>query len=405
VSARLPVQRAAWERSEVVFALLLVSGAALQILILDPRPWDLGLAYHGGAEAWRSGHPEWVRSWMSTSFLAMVMAIVTRLTDEAGAVRALTVLNLAVVAVSLALVWGALRGRVSRAFWWVSLVLATFFAPLLSSLLYKQFNVLALFLAGVGFAAIRRDRAALGGALVGASVCLKPLALLLPLALLFRRDTRRAGLSSLVAIVVLTGLAQGFLALRAGDLGTLSPLPTIHNFEAKGEHWIYSQENFSPRGMLTRLARSDPKEGEGAFTRAASTFGVACFAVLSLAVLGSGRSWELFAFACLLSPMLGPVAWGHYQIMLAPMLLLLGCEFSTQRARWPHWLGLLVSLALADLLLRPLPDTVPGGLVWLATGRREQFAEVLDVMAVSRMAQFVLLATALSWFGRGKTRP
>src|SRR5690349_261908 len=39
---------------------------------------DLGLAYAGGQEAWASGHPEHVWTWISTPFLGMAMAIVSR---------------------------------------------------------------------------------------------------------------------------------------------------------------------------------------------------------------------------------------------------------------------------------------------------------------------------------------
>src|SRR5713226_9286104 len=43
---------------------------------------DFGLAYGGGVEAWASGHPERVTTWFSTPFLALVMAVITRLGSE-----------------------------------------------------------------------------------------------------------------------------------------------------------------------------------------------------------------------------------------------------------------------------------------------------------------------------------
>ncbi len=49
------------------------------------RVLDLGKAYAGGVEAWSSGHPERVHTWMSTTFLAMIMALVSRLMSMAVA--------------------------------------------------------------------------------------------------------------------------------------------------------------------------------------------------------------------------------------------------------------------------------------------------------------------------------
>jgi hypothetical protein len=385
----------------MVPALAILLGGVLQVALIDPKHWDLGWAYKGGVEAWRSGHPEHVRSWMSTSVLGTTMALVSHFMSEEAADRALTGLNVGLVVLTLGVVWRRLRGSVPRAWWWASLALAAFFAPLISSLLYKQFNVIALCLALAGFAAVRGGRSVLGSALIGLSVCLKPLVLLLPLALLARRDTRRSGLWSLASILVFTALAQGFLAFRAHDVTALNPLPALQNFSVKGQKWIFSQENFSPRGMLCRLSTTMK---EYPFTRG---FGILALVLLILAAnraIGRypGTSWEVFSFACLLSPMVGPIAWGHYQLLLAPMLLLLAYQFTREGASWVRWGFVLGSYALADLLLRPLGDSVPGGLWYLVTGQRETIVDIFQVMAVSQFAQYVLYGTALSWFRRSR---
>src|SRR6185436_10662225 len=111
----------------------------------------------------------------------------------------------------------ALRPVLPRAAWWSTLAAAVFFLPLVSTVAYKQFNLLALGLAFAGFLLVRRGREEAGGAVIAGSICLKPVAILLVPSLLARRDTRRAGWHAVLWIAALTAAAQGFLALRAGD--------------------------------------------------------------------------------------------------------------------------------------------------------------------------------------------
>src|ERR1700682_3193078 len=61
---------------------------------------DFGLAYHGGLEAWASGHPERLFSWFSTAFLALAMAVISRMASEDVAARVFLGGNL--------LLWGGL---------------------------------------------------------------------------------------------------------------------------------------------------------------------------------------------------------------------------------------------------------------------------------------------------------
>ena len=90
---------------------------------------DFGLAYHGGLEAWASGHPERLFSWFSTPFLALVMAVITRAASEDVAARVFLVANLVLWGGLLVAVWSRLYGRVPKLWWWGTLVAAGAFSP------------------------------------------------------------------------------------------------------------------------------------------------------------------------------------------------------------------------------------------------------------------------------------
>jgi hypothetical protein len=204
-------------------------------------------------------------------------------------------------------------------------------------------------------------------------------------------------------VLFLSLFAQAFLAVRAGDAAVLSPLPNIQNFQGKAEHWVFSQENFSPRGLFCRLA-TQPQEPP--LTRAAASLMVLLLVLVANHVLRNeeGRSWTVFGFACLLSPMVGPIAWAHYQLLELPLLLVVALEFLDSGAGWRWWALLLTTVALSDLLLRPLDDSVPGAIGSLFTGRHETLHDLWAVMAVSQFGQYVLYGTALAWFAKRTTR-
>ena len=159
----------AWE---ILPALVLVTGAIVQVVWMDPRHWDLALAYRGGLEAWSSGHPEWIRSWMSTPLLALVMALVAHGVSEDQATLGIVVLSLATIGIALWAVWKPLRMSLPVPLWWTTLALAGFFAPTLSCLFYKQINIFVFGVVLGGFAAVRARRAGLGGSLIGFAVAL-----------------------------------------------------------------------------------------------------------------------------------------------------------------------------------------------------------------------------------------
>ena len=387
-------RHSAFQAWEVVPAVLVLVGFAAwaEGALAYLRPLDFGLAYRAGVAAWDSGHPEQLRTWMSTPVLAAVMAIVSRVAPLSAAIVAMTVLNLGLTVGLLAVVGRGLRDVLPRAAWWGSLAVAALFTPLISTVLFKQFNLVVLVLGVAGFAAVRRGHHRTGAALTALGLCLKPIAVLTPFAFLAWRDTRKAGAWTILWGAGLTAAAQLFLAWRAADAAVLNPLPAFATFSKRTAPWVCHEENFSPRGMLCRLAGDESWPLGPVFALA----GVLLLMVLAREALRGyeGRSWETYAFVCLLSPMLGPVAWTHYQLFLAPMLLVLVRGFAVRGAHWTLWAGLLFSVGLASLVVRPF-GTIPGGIEFLLSGRdNETLKDAFRVMAVSQFAQYFLFLVA-----------
>jgi len=395
VEAREHARRAgSFQLWEIVPAAVVLAGFAAwaAAAFAYGRPLDFGLAYRAGVAAWDTGHPEQLRTWMSTPFLGMVMALVSRAVSLRTGIGAVTALNVGLTAVLLAVVWRRLRPEVPRAAWWATLGLAAVFAPMVSTALFKQFNLVVLALGMAGFAAVRRGRNSAGGALTALALCLKPIAVLTPFAFLAWRDTRKAGVWTIVWAAAFTAAAQAFLAWRAGNPAALDPFPAFLNFSKRTAPWVCHEENFSPRGTLCRVAGDEAWE-PGAFIVLA---GVLLLAAMARNALDRhpGRSWEAFAFVSLVSPMVGPIAWTHYQLFLAPMLVLLAVRFATTGAHWTLWGGLVFAFFLSALVVRPI-GTVPGGLAYLFGGRdTETLQDAFRVMAVSQLAQYFLFLTA-----------
>ncbi len=363
----------------------------------DVTPDDLRVLYAGGTAAWETGHPERTSAWLSTAFLGLVMALVSRTSSLAAATVALNAANLLLVLASLAVVWSRLRGLLRPLPWWATLACAVSYSPILSTIRWKQLNLVVFFLALAGFILIRRGRMRAGAVTVGLSLALKPLVIVLPLALLSRRDTRAAGAGCLAATAALTLLGQGFLALRAHDIAVLSPVPVLQNFGRRAAGFQSLPENLSPQALVQRLTRrNDPMQS-----------GTVLFAVAVALLLANesirrrpGSSWEVFAFALLLSTLVGPISWPHYQVLLLPMFVLLAYRFSLEQASPVFWLTLVFAFILTSLVQRPLELTIPGALRVLATGRRETWDDVVQVLMLSQFAPYFLYLAAFGWFSR-----
>jgi hypothetical protein len=341
---------------------------------------DFGLAYKGGAEAWASGHPERVFSWFSTPFLALPMALITRVATEQAGAHVFLGLNLLLWAGLLLAVWSRLYGRVPSRLWWGTLVAAAVFSPGISSIFWLTFNLVAFVLALSGFVLIgRHDR--LAGLLIGASLAVKPILLLVPLALLLRRESRSAGLWSIAAAAALSVAGLGFLAWRAGDWSAADPVAYLAAFAAKGRGPLAAcvVQNYSPVAFLCRLGIPTP-------TMVALAIAVGVGVIGWLLAQRLGRGWELFAAACLLSPMLGPIEWQSYQLLFAPLMLLLAYQFWAERAPTRLWVYLVAVFVLTELVWDPFESLAGAPVVVLVV-----------CYSLGQFAQYALILLWLQW--------
>ena len=298
--------------------------------------------------------------------------------------RSYMVLDVAVWAALLVAVWSRLHAVLSSRWWWTTLAAAAVFAPALTTVFWLQFNLVVLAMALGGFSLIgRRDRTA--GLLIGLSMGVKPIAILLPLALLLHRSSRRAAVWSIATAAVLTGLGLAFLAWRAGDPRVLNPMAYLSGFVSKGQGPLAGclAVNISPAGLLCRLGvpTSD-------WVTVAVAAGVLAAGWLLLRDLpdSPAAAWEVFAGACLLSPLLSPWASPIYGVLEAPMFLLLVYQFSRSGAPRRLWLGLALAFLMAELVWDPLESLAGAPIPVLV------FSYTLG-----QFSQYVLLLVWIRW--------
>ena len=292
----------------------------------DSRTYDFGLAYFAGGIAWNTGHPEGWISWTGTPTLAAAMAATSRIWDATTASRLLTGLNVALIVVTIAIVVRRLRNVLSPLWLWVVALGLASFGPVLSTVWWKQFNIIVLVLAVAGFAALRRDRVHLSGGLIGLSLAIKPLAILLPFVLLARRSTRSAGVWAGVYAIGLSLGCQGLLALHAHSVGAFDPISSVDNLADKSKPRFglsCSSANFSPQALLCRTFGSNHWNLFQLVAWAAIAI-LAVWVVRTLSGYGTA-SWESFAFSCAFSIMASPINLVALRRYVGPVVRLVGC--------------------------------------------------------------------------------
>jgi Glycosyltransferase family 87 len=375
--------------------------------IADPHAYDFRLYYRAGQVAWATGHPEHQSTWDGTPLLAALMAILTRIASLRTGADLITVLNAAVVVGAAAVVLRRLRGVLPVAAWWAAAAGLLSFGPILSTIWWKQFNLIALAAALMGFALLRQRRTARAAVLIGLSVSIKPLAFLLPLVLLARPSTRRIGALAVAWAAGLNLAGQALLAIRAHDPAALSPVLAVQNFltKSKPDHiWACQPINFAPGSALCRLVgRQDPTLQHLAVWVAVAV--LAAWIVSSLRGRGVS-SWETFAFTCPLSVMVSPLAWAHYQVMLAPLFVLLLVRFTRDGAGPIAWAGLAGAFVLASLMWLPygtLPDAARQLLSGHTVPRGQVIGDENGLATAAQGAQYLLILTGVLWY-RGQRR-
>ena len=345
---------------------------------------DFGLAYQAGVEAWNSGRPQRLLTWTGTPFYAVVMALISRGPSIGVAARLFMGVDIVVWGALLTVVWDRLRDRVSSRFWWVTWVAAVVFAPAIQTIFWLQPNLIVLAIALVGFAMMgRRDRA--GGILIGLSIALKPIVVLLPLAMLLRRTSRGSAVWAIGSAAALTFAGLTFLAWRAGDVAVLNPFDYLSGFLGKGRGPIAAcvPENYSPVATLCRLGL----EPSTAITVAVAAVVVLVGWLLVRDLPESGESrWAVLATACLLSAMLGPIDWASYGVLMAPLFLLLAYQFWRDHAPAPLWITLGLAYLLAELVWDPLESLA-----------QAPVAVVVFSYSAGQFSQYVLLYVWVRW--------
>jgi hypothetical protein len=335
--------------------------------------------------------------------LVVLMIFAGRVVSAAGTASLITAVNAVAAAAAITIVLTRLRPLLPRGWWWVVAAGLVSFAPLMSTVWWKQFSVIALVLALGGYELLRRERVHLGVIAIALSVSFKPMAVLLPFALLLRRDTRRAGILCLAWIVVIDVASQAVLAWRAHDLATIDPTIAIRNFAHKtnpvGDVFMCHPTNFAPSSLLCRSIGGPTEWRLQRVVVYLGVFLLACWTLDALRARGS-LSWERFAFACAISLMLSPIEWAHYEIMLAPLFVVLVVRFVREGARWPIWLGLALAFVLASLIWEPYGSILDA--VRRALGHAEDTAQLTVLDGFAQFAQYVLVLTGVIWYGQSR---
>ena len=347
---------------------------------------DFGLAYQAGVEAWNSGHPQRLVTWTGTPFYALVMALFARWASLEGGARIFMAITVLAWGAILRQTWNLLMDRVSARFWWTTLIAAIVFAPAIQTIFWLQPNLIVFGLALMGYAyLVLRGRDTLAGVLIGVSVAVKPIVLLLPLALLLRRQTRASGLTAIATTAVSSLAGLAFLAWRAGDARVLNPFDYLAGFLSKGRGPIAAcvPENYSPVALLCRLGVEPSTALVAAVALALLVIGWLLIRDLPESV---ESRWAIFGVACLLSGMLGPIDWASYGVLMAPLFLLLAFQFWREHAPPPLWIGLCLAYLLAELVWDPLESLA-----------QTPVAVVVLSYSAGQFSQYVLLLVWVRW--------
>jgi Glycosyltransferase family 87 len=390
----------------------LVVGLWTTRAIADHSVSDQFSAWNAGFATWHDGHPERFYTWTGTPVYSVVAALESQTMSLWTSTVCITLLS-AVITLALvaALVW-RLRATVARPWRWLIAVALVSFAPLLSTVWWKQINLIPLALGLVGFDLVRRaeSRSTAGSALIGLSVAFKPLLILLPFVLAGARDTRRAGLEAIGWLAGSSMAALAFVAWRAHSVAVLSPWRVFHNFANKSDpvHYSYiaSSDNFAPLSVLLRLGGTSRwREDELLVLVLLALAGA--WTVRALRGYGM-RSWQAFGFVGLLSAMGSTIDWNHYGVLMAPLFVVLVVDMSRGHASALDWVGLALAFGLASLVWRPY-GTMPGNLhSLLRTGHLPPLDGYIvtagPTESIAQCGQYVLVVVGLLWYSRRPSR-
>lgn len=323
-------------------------GAALE---REPPRWSLGAWWPGQAERERQARHDiaslhWVQA--HPPFMTCAVAPLVGTVGISGTYAVLTVVSLAAVLATLALVAAGLDLRLSRGQWLVLALLAVGWAPLLTAVRSGQASLILGMLMVAGWLCLRRGRPFLGGACVGVACCLKLFpGLLLVYFLVRNRRAFLGGATAALALTLLVGALTGWHTFREFWETSRGVVPEYAGYP----------NNLS---LLAVLARG--LDGPGPL----SDLTRALFGVLSLGCLlglawlcrpgapaaRSGSRFDLeYSLVLVLMVVLSPVCWDHYlPVLLLPFAVLAVRALGpgAAPAAWPAFLALVVVLSVPD---------------------------------------------------------
>ena len=168
-------------------------------------------------------------------------------------------------------------------------------------------------------------------------------------------------------------------------MSAADPVAYLAAFAAKGRGPLAAcvVQNYSPVAFLCRLGL--PTSLVETLAIAAAVGGIGW--VLSQRFRNApGRGWDLFAGACLLSPMLGPIEWQSYQLLFAPLMLVLAYQFWAERAPTRLWVYLAATFLLTELVWDPF-ESLAGAPV----------AVLVVSYSLGQFAQYMLILLWFQW--------
>jgi hypothetical protein len=330
---------------------------------------------------WVQAHPPFM-----TLFFAPFVACL----NVGATYAAISLLSLGALFFTLALLRAGLKLELSRSQTLGLAALVLGWAPIANVLRTGQMGLVLGALMVVAWVCLKRGRPIVAGIAIAVATCLKLYPGLL-LVYLFVRH-RRAFAASMVTMAVIltgTGLIAGFDAFRE------------HYETARGvvEQYAGYGNNLSLLGVVTRCI------GERIHNLAVARGIFLCLAL----VLVGGASWLVFdrssgnntgekdldlEFALFVSlmPLLSPITWDHYLVVLLLPLAVVGRQALRSRS-WRKAAGF-----LALVVILTIPDTT---FIWLSPIASHQLGLFWDALLQTlRPSVLVALSVSLAWLIR-----
>jgi hypothetical protein len=322
---------------------------------------------------WVQAHPP-----IMTLFFTPIVLVL----NVAGTYAALSLLSLAALVVSLVLLRSGLELKLTRGQLLALALVVLGWAPVANVLRTGQTGLLLCGLIVGGWHALRRGRPMLAGVAIGVAACLKLFpGLLLVYLLLRQRRAFVSGAATVVLLLTFTGAMAGwgvygeYLATGRG---------VVHDYADR-------YNNLSLLGAIAR-AVGDVTSAQVIFL-AAGAFIVAAVALLVFRAVRAegGQQMDLeYALFVALMPLLSPITWDHYLVILLLPVAVLGRRVLAENrlGATGGWLTILLILAI--------PDTT---FFWLGPIVQGRFGTFSNIIILQSFRTVAMIATCC-WLAR-----